>query len=186
MRLAASRSLTSPMPERLASAGAPSRRAGEMSLDVRHDNGRARQAAEQAERMSYTDGRGVDFRFDIVNRQRRVGQDGAGGPAIGTHENGRADRRRQIGARLDLLGEDRTPIRDRRTPAAKRRVGLHEFPSEPSLLKYAAMVHGLGIRRQTMNRSMFRPAATAIAAVCIAKVGTIAQADPAGKWRVDT
>ena len=117
-----------------------------MSLDVGYDNARARQAAEQAERMAYTDGRGVDFRFDIVNRQRRVGQDGTGGPAIRTQEYGRADRRRQIGARLDLLGHAPHPMRDRRTRAAEWPIGLHEVPSERSLLKYAAMVHGLGIQ----------------------------------------
>ena len=95
--------------------------------------------------MDYTDGRGVDFRFDIVNRQRRVGQDGAGGPAIRTHEDGRADRRRQIGARLDLLGQGRTRCE---TGERKQRNGPSDRTNSHrnrSLLEYAAMVHGLGI-----------------------------------------
>ncbi len=36
-----------------------------------------------------------------------------------------------------------------------------------------------------MTSSMLRIAATAIAAVGIAWVGTVAQADPAGKWRIE-
>ncbi len=35
-----------------------------------------------------------------------------------------------------------------------------------------------------MNCSLFRPAAATIAAICILVSATIAQADPAGKWRV--
>ncbi len=62
------------MPERVASAGWPSSVPAEIAAQVGQGDCRACLAAEQAKRVPDAQGPGIDFGFDVVHWQRRIGE----------------------------------------------------------------------------------------------------------------
>ena len=79
--------------------------AAHVRLCVRHDDPRARRTPGECEGAQISDGVEVDFRLDVGDRERRIGQHLAAQAAVVGDEEVRSDRPRGIRARLELLAQ---------------------------------------------------------------------------------